>query len=70
MRKEEEKSAQQSARRAEEEQSARRAVQKREMIGPVNVTLNDPAVVIVGTILGPNLGEEKQTIYYDDGLNK
>ena len=52
-----------------EEKSARRAIQKRE-IGLVNVTLNDPAVVVTGTILGPNPGEEKQIIYYDDAQNK
>ena len=50
----------------ENEKSARRAIQKREM-GHINVTLNDPAVVVTGTILGPNPGEEKQIIYYDDG---
>ena len=50
----------------EGDRKSARAVQKREATGPVKVTLNDPAVVVVGTILGPNPGEEKQIIYYDD----
>ena len=58
--KDEGKSAQEDGRKSA------RALQEREMKGPVKVTLNDPAVVVVGTILGPNLGEERRIIYYDD----